>query len=142
MEITYKLNLKYIKNKESMAIAVLECIADYIKRQNRYTTLYFDGNNKDLNTFINELFKHLKIIMLMASNPLNAIKFEIEEHISGFSKCFSMFDREINELMNLIEDQLCILLIGDLDFTSDIMDYVPNFPENKVIFKTRKTLMP
>ena len=136
MEITYKLNLKYIKNKESMAIAVLECIADYIER--RRCTLYFDGSHRDLKTFINELFKHLKIIMLMSSNPLNAIKFEIEEHISGFSKCFSKFDREINALTNLIEEQICILLIGDLDFTSDIMDYVPNFPENKVIFKTEK----
>ena len=128
----YKLDFKYIKNKQSAALAVMECLYDAVVTKDNKNK-FFEDRDKNVEQLFFSAVSDLKRIMFMDVCPIDTISDEFAARTISSSACFREFPEKINKIMSLITEPVVIDFEGYMSQDADIMDFVPDFPKEKVI---------
>ena len=128
----YKLNFKYIKNKQSAALAVMECLYDAVVTKDNKNK-FFEDRDKNVEQLFFSAVSDLKRIMFMDVCPIDTISDEFTARTVSSSACFRVFPEKINKIMSLMTEPVVIDFEGYMPPDADIMDFVPDFPKEKVM---------
>ena len=128
----YKLDFKYIKNKQSAALAVMECLYDAVVTKDNKNK-FFEDRDKNVEQLFFSAVSDLKRIMFMDVCPIDTISDEFAARTISSSACFREFPEKINKIMSLITEPVVIDFEGYMSQDADIMDFVPDFPKEKVM---------
>ena len=128
----YKLNFKYIKNKQSAALAVMECLYDAVVTKDNKNK-FFEDRDKTVEQLFFSAVSDLKRIMFMDVCPIDTISDEFAARTLSSSACFRVFPEKINKIMSLITEPVVIDFEGYMSQDADIMAFVPDFPKEKVM---------
>lgn len=128
----YTLYFKYIKNKQSAALAVMECIYDAVVTKDNKNK-FFDDRNKTVEQLFFSAVSDLKRIMFMDVRPIDTISDEFAARTVSLSACFREFPEKINKIMSLMTEPVVIDFEGYMPPDADIMAFVPDFPKEKVM---------
>ena len=125
----YTLNFKYIKNKQSAALAVMECLYDAVVTKDNKNKFFL---RTEIRLFFNAV-SDLKRIMFMDVRPIDTISDEFAARTVSLSACFREFPEMINKIMSLMTEPIVIDFEGYMPQDADIMAFVPDFPKEKVM---------
>ena len=128
----YKLNFKYIKNKQSAALAVMECLYDAVVTKDNKNK-FFENSDKNVEKLFFNAVSDLKRIMFMDVCPIDTISDEFAARTISSSACFRVFPEKINKIMSLMTEPVVIDFEGYMPPDADIMAFVPDFPKEKVM---------
>ena len=128
----YKLNFKYIKNKQSAARAVMEWLYDDVVTKDNKNK-FFEDRDKNVEQLFFSAVSDLKRIMFMDVCPIDTISDEFTARTVSSSACFRVFPEKINKIMSLMTEPVVIDFEGYMPQDADIMDFVPDFPKEKVM---------
>jgi hypothetical protein len=128
----YKLDFKYIKNKQSAALAVMECLYDAVVTKGNKNK-YFEDSDMTVEQLFFSAVSDLKRIMFMDVRPIDTISGEFASGTVYSSACFREFPEKINKIMDLMTEAVVIDFDGYMPPDADIMTFVPDFPEWKVM---------
>ena len=128
----YTLDFKYIKNKQSAALAVMECLYDAVVTKDNKNK-FFEDRNKTVEQLFFSAVSDLKRIMFMDVCPIDTISDEFTARTVSSSACFRVFPEKINKIMSLMTEPVVIDFEGYMPPDADIMDFVPDFPKEKVM---------
>ena len=128
----YKLNFKYIKNKQSAALAVMECLYDAVVTKDNKNK-FFENRDKTVEQLFFGAVSDLKRIMFMDVCPIDTISDEFAARTLSSSACFREFPEKINKIMSLMTETVVIDFEGYMPQDADIMSFVPDFPKEKVM---------
>ena len=128
----YKLDFKYIKNKQSAALAVMECLYDAVVTKDNKNK-FFENSDKNVEKLFFNAVSDLKRIMFMDVCPIDTISDEFTARTVSSSACFRVFPEKINKIMSLMTEPVVIDFEGYMPQDADIMDFVPDFPKEKVM---------
>ena len=128
----YKLNFKYIKNKQSAALAVMECLYDAVVTKDNKNK-FFENRDKTVEQLFFGAVSDLKRIMFMDVCPIDTISDEFAARTLSSSACFREFPEKINKIISLMTEPVVIDFEGYMPPDADIMDFVPDFPKEKVM---------
>ena len=128
----YTLDFKYIKNKQSAALAVMECLYDAVVTKDNKNK-FFENRDKTVEQLFFGAVSDLKRIMFMDVCPIDTISDEFAARTLSSSACFREFSEKINKIISLITEPIVIDFEGYMPTDTDIMDFVPDFPKEKVM---------
>ena len=128
----YKLDFKYIKNKQSAALAVMECPYDAVVTKDNKNK-FFENSDKNVEKWFFNAVSDLKRIMFMDVCPIDTISDEFAARTISSSACFREFPEKINKIMSLMTEPVVIDFEGYMPTDADIMSFVPDFPKEKVM---------
>ena len=128
----YRLDFKYIKNKQSAALAVMECLYDAVVTKGNKNK-YFEDSDMTVEQLFFSAVSDLKRIMFMDVRPIDTISGEFASGTVSSSACFREFPEKINKIMGLMTEPVVIDFEGYMPPDDDIMTFVPDFPEGKVM---------
>ena len=128
----YTLDFKYIKNKQSAALAVMECLYDALVTKDNKNK-FFEDRDKNVEQLFFSAVSDLKRIMFMDVCPIDTISDEFTARTVSSSACFRVFPEKINKIMSLMTEPVVIDFEGYMPPDADIMAFVPNFPKEKVM---------
>ena len=128
----YKLNFKYIKNKQSAALAVMECLYDAVVTKDNKNK-FFEDRDKNVEQLFFSAVSDLKRIMFMDVCPIDTISDEFAARTLSSSACFREFPEKINKIISLMTEPVVIDFEGYMPTDADIMSFVPDFPKEKVM---------
>ena len=128
----YTLDFKYIKNKQSAALAVIECLYDAVVTKDNKNK-FFEDRYKTVEQLFFSAVSDLKRIMFMDVCPIDTISDEFAARTVSLSACFREFPEKINKIMSLMTEPVVIDFEGYMPPDADIMAFVPNFPKEKVM---------
>lgn len=128
----YTLDFKYIKNKQSAALAVMECLYDAVVTKDNKNK-FFEDRDKTVEQLFFSAVSDLKRIMFMDVRPIDTISDEFAARTVSLSACFREFPELINKIMSLMTEPVVIDFEGYMPPDADIMAFVPDFPKEKVM---------
>ena len=128
----YTLNFKYIKNKQSAALAVMECLYDAVVTKDNKNK-FFEDRDKNVEQLFFSAVSDLKRIMFMDVCPIDTISDEFAARTLSSSACFREFPEKINKIISLMTEPVVIDFEGHMPTDADIMSFVPDFPKEKVM---------
>ena len=128
----YTLDFKYIKNKQSAALAVMECLYDAVVTKDNKNK-FFEDRDKTVEQLFFGAVSDLKRIMFMDVCPIDTISDEFAARTLSSSACFREFSEKINKIISLITEPVVIDFEGHMPPDADILDFVPAFPKEKVM---------
>ena len=124
----YKLNFKYIRNKQSAALAVLNCIYDSVISSD---SKLLPRNEDDCKQPFVEVVSMMQRIFEMERDPVETMSKEFTFASLKEANCFRRLDEFVEKINNLIDEPVVINFVGQMcDYS--IMSMIPDFPEDKV----------
>ena len=124
--------LVWFKNKQSAALAVMECLYDAVVTKDNKNK-FFENRDKTVEQLFFGAVSDLKRIMFMDVCPIDTISDEFAARTISSSACFREFPEKINKIMSLMTESIVIDFEGYMPPDADIMSFVPDFPKEKVM---------
>jgi len=127
----FRIDLKYITNKEVMCVAIINCIYTAI---NEETDRDLSGSHDYKVQRVIEMAHDIMGILTMNNdNSPDFGRYSGLETIVD-AKCFHNIEESVKAVEEVIKEQIVINLVG-IPTTHDIMQFVPTFNENKILIK-------
>ena len=130
----YKLHFKYIRNKQSAVMAVLNCIWDAVETSDSKLLPQSEDDRKQPFVDVVSMFKR---IFEMEEHPVKTMSEEFAMASLKSANCFRRLDEYLAQITAMIHEQIVIEIDGQMcDYT--IMSMVPDFDKAKVDIRILK----
>lgn len=123
----FDLDLKYIHNKYVMAAAIVNCIYTAISEEDRND---FQSSSYKLQSIVT-LSRDMMRILSMNMNPDEFFGSNVSLETIVDAACFHDIGKSIKDVEDNIKEQIVINIEGTAT-ERDLMQFVPNFNEDKV----------
>ena len=131
---TYKLDFKYIRNKQTAVMAVLNCIWDAVETSDSKLLPQSEDDRKQPFVDVVSMFKR---IFEMEEHPVKTMSEEFVMASLKSANCFRRLDEYLEQITTMIHEQIVIEIDGQMcDYT--IMSMVPDFDKAKVDIRILK----